>query len=88
MARGAEVAGAVEVFHHGFGMPVEVGENLLVRDVAVDGLIVLVEENGWLCDHVAASAAGIDFLDRVADGAGDAVFVELAIDGRAFCKRS
>ncbi len=80
MAGCTEVAGAVEVLHDCFGMPVEVSEDLLVRDVAVNGLIVLIEENGRLCQHVTAGAAGIDLLDGVADGAGDAIFVELTID--------
>ena len=73
----------VEVLHDCFGVPVEMGEDLFVGDFAVDGLIVFVDEDCGLREDVAAGAAGVDPLDRVTDRAGDAVFIELAVDGRA-----
>jgi len=64
------------------------GEDLLVGDIVVDGLVFLIYEDRWLCHDIAARAAGVYLLDGVADRAGHTIFIELAIDWGAFCQRS
>ncbi len=87
MAAGAEFAAAIEVLHDRLGVAIEVCEDLLIGDLAVDGLVIFIDQHSWLSENIASGATGIDFLNGVADRTGDAVLIELAIDGRALGER-
>jgi len=70
-------------------MPVNVGQYLLIRNCAGDWFAVGVNEDRWRSDLVAADAfKGCDSLDRVADGASDALFIERPRELGASCERA
>ena len=88
MARAAELAGAIKVLHHRLGVAIEMGQDLLVRNLAVDGLVLGVHQHRGLGEDITAGAARIHFLDGVAHRAGDAVGIEAAIDRRTRGQRA
>ena len=71
----AKLRGAVEVLHDRFAMAIEMGKDLAVGDFTSDWLVIFIDEYCGHAHDVAASAAGVDLLDGVADHAGDAVLV-------------
>jgi hypothetical protein len=72
-------AGLVERAHDGFGVAVEVGEDLGVGDGAGDGRAGFIDQHGRDAHDVAAGAGGVCGLDGVADRAGHALLLEGAL---------
>ena len=52
------------------------GEDLSIGDRAGDALAVFVDQDGGHGDDIGSGAAGVDLLNGVADGAGNAVGVK------------
>src|SRR5256885_295987 len=69
-------------------MAIQMREDLLIRDLSVDGLIVGIHQNRRLSKHVAAGSARIHLLDGVTDRAGHAIVIEVAVDPRSLVQRS
>lgn len=88
MTNAAELAGSIKIFHHRLRVPIKVRQDFLVGNFSVDRLAVRIDQNGWNADHVTARTPRIDLLDRMADGTGDPVLVEMAVNGRALGQRA
>ncbi len=83
VAGGAKLGRLDGVAHHGLGVPVRMREDLLERNFAGDALALRVRHDGGNAeDEAAVAVGGLDAADGVAEHAGQAVLVHLAINMR------
>ncbi len=83
VAGGAELGCFIDGAHDGLGVAVEVREDFGVGDWPGDGLAAGVNEDCGDAHNVAAGAGGIDRLDGMAGGAGDAFILKGTLFGHA-----
>ena len=89
MTHSAKLRRAIKIFHHRAGVQFWLGKDVVVRNRPGHRRAIFVQHHRRHAHHVASRAAGaLDLLDRMADHAGHAVFIEAAIHRGIFAQRA